>query len=188
MDVPTTSSNNNTTVSDLELCGKYSDVYISGDLENDFIDGRSLEKIAQFGGGKAFLDADPSKLEQAFKEAAPARYSWYTYKCKLKSTELRERFATTIRLVRFGVGEVTLKWYPSPWIDGPTPIESETTTANGDAGLWSRPRSIRHATGLAVLLFGGLLCLTFLGPALFNASCCDASVPKNLLVWPAFGS
>jgi hypothetical protein len=167
-----------TTVDPLDLCGSQGEERISTGgrgiaLERDYIDGGSLRLIAHFGGGKSFVDPNPAKLKEAFLSAAPPRYRWYTYKYRMKSTELRSPFVTEIVMNRFAAASSKVKWYPSSWIDGPssTPVYEEKKGANGVTWTptgWSRPSSVRHASGLLLLLLWILMTLSFLGPALFN--------------------
>ena len=158
----------------MDLCGSYADAFISGGLEKDFIDGGSLELIAQFGGGRAFIDPDPTKLETAFLNTAPPRYRWYTYRYKFAQTPYRSPLVTQISLNKYANASAKIKWFPSPWIDGPpgSPMDALVDDGQGGQtraeGQWTRPASIRQATGLFLLLLGFLMILTFLGPALFN--------------------
>ena len=91
-----------TNVSEFALCGEDNDEFISNNLEKVVIDAGSLQRIAFMGGGKAFVHPDPRKLKEAFKQTAPPRYRWYTYRYKLHSTKMREPFETTIQMERFG--------------------------------------------------------------------------------------
>ncbi|MCB9792177.1 MAG: VWA domain-containing protein [Alphaproteobacteria bacterium] len=155
-------SSKSTNVTPRQLCGKKLENWrIDGDLETRGIDNASLEWIAAYGGGFAYVRRSSEGLGEAFKAAAAERYRWFELRYALDPFYLRRSFKSTIRLTTFARAEGSIVLHPSAWFDAPTP--------RVDADGWSEPVPFRSSLGLLMPLLGGLVTLSFVGAAGFNA-------------------
>ncbi len=149
-----------TEVSAGELCGRFAERRIDGDLERDAIDNASLIWIAAQGGGSAYVRQDSKGLGKAFQDAAAVRYDWFEVRYQLDVAYLRRSFETRLRLKDFSQAESAVTLYPSAWLDGP-PGELD------EAG-WAQPVPFRSTAGLVMPLLGFFVTMAFLGAALYN--------------------
>ncbi|MED5371444.1 MAG: vWA domain-containing protein [Myxococcota bacterium] len=155
-----------TKVSASDLCGRYADRRIDGQLERDGIDRVSLEWVARHGGGFAYVSRGSKGLGRAFQDAAATRYRWFEVRYQVDPAYLRRRFDTKIRLTAFAQGESEVTLEPSAWLDPPT---GELSRRSDLAG-WVEPVPYRSSAGVVMTVLGLLVSATFLGAALFNIS------------------
>lgn len=149
-------------VSERDLCGKYSDYLINGQLETVGIDNPSLKWIAARGGGQSFVKNNAAGLAEVFQEAASKRYEWYEVRYRVDPFYHRQAFETRIQLTSYANAVVTQQVFPGAWLDGPTPKRAE-------GSVWSEPQGMRATFGLVMPIFGGLMLIAFFGPAGYNA-------------------
>lgn len=143
-----------------ELCGRFVDQRIDGDLERRGIDNASLEWIARAGDGQAFVKQGRDGLGDAFRSSAARRYSWFETRYRLDPFYLRRSFTTRLRLRSYYTAEAAVKLHPSAWLDAPPGQVVE--------GGWTAPQSYRHTMVVVAPAVGLLIALGYLGAALFN--------------------
>jgi hypothetical protein len=156
--MPTTRSPD---LSGRDLCGRYVSRRIDGDLENDGIDNVSLEWIASFGGGSAYVRQGKKKLGEAFEAAAAKRYEWFEVRYRVQPAHLRRSFESTIELVSFATGAASVTIHPSAWLDAPPGV----IASDG----WSRPASYRRTLSAVLPMMGLVVAMMYLGAAGFNS-------------------
>ncbi|MBN2798493.1 MAG: VWA domain-containing protein [Deltaproteobacteria bacterium] len=144
-----------------ELCGPHGDRRINNDLENYGIDNVSLTWLAEEGGGSSFVKSRPKGLAEVFQAAAAERYRWYTARYRLDGFYHRQSYFVRISLLAYAVASSTVDIHPSGWLDAPS--------GEVAADQWTRPGSMGRALAFLMPLLGGLLLLSYLGPAVFNA-------------------
>lgn len=149
-----------TEITGQDLCGRYGDRKIDGDLENFAIDAASLIWIARHGGGSAYTRQDSRGLGEAFRKAAAVRYDWFEVRYQLDVAYLRRSFETKIRLKDFSQAESGVTIHPSAWLDPPP--------GDLDADGWAQPVPYRRTAALVMPAIGFLVSLSFLGAALYN--------------------
>lgn len=150
-----------TEVSAQELCGRFANVRIDGNLENQGIDNVSLEWIAAYGGGNAYVRQGQRQLGAAFESAAAKRYTWFEARYRVHPSFLRRRFVSAIELVSFATGRAEVTIHPSAWLDAPP-------GALADDG-WTRPATFRSSLGVVLPVLGMVITLMYLGAASFNS-------------------
>ncbi|MCP4807567.1 MAG: VWA domain-containing protein [Proteobacteria bacterium] len=149
-----------TEITGSDICGKYTQRKIDGDLENFAIDAASLIWIARHGGGSAYTRQDSNGLAEAFRKAAAIRYDWFEVRYQLDVAYLRRSFETKIRLKDFSQAESAVTLHPSAWLDPPPGVLDEDG--------WAQPVAFRHTAALVMPIIGFLISLSFLGAALYN--------------------
>jgi len=143
-----------------DLCGRFADQRIDGDLERRGIDNASLEWIAQAGDGQSFVKQGRDGLGDAFRSSAARRFSWFEARYRIDPFYLRRSFTTRLRLRSYYTGEASLKLHPSAWLDAPPGVAGE--------GGWTEPQTYRHTLVVLAPVIGLLIALGYLGAALFN--------------------
>jgi hypothetical protein len=143
------------------LCGPFAGRRIDSDLETQGIDNPSLEWIAEYGKGTSYVESTDAGLAQVFLDAAAVRHKWYEVRYSVDPFHFRRSFTSGIRLRAFARAGADVRFYPSGWIDGPTPRLRAGSP-------WSEPRSPWVSVGLVLPIVAGLVLLHFLGPATFN--------------------
>ena len=152
-----------TEVSGMELCGSsYLSSQIDGGLERGGIDNVSLEWIAAYGGGAAYVSSNSKGLGDAFRAAAAKRYQWFEVRYRVEPGNLRRSFRTTLGLNMLETIRSSVVFYPSAWLDAPPGVVLEDG--------WTRPASYRATLALILPVLGALLVLSYLGAAWFNVS------------------
>lgn len=150
-----------TEVSGQELCGRFAAYPIDGQLENIGIDNASLEWIAAYGGGSAYVRQGSRKLGEAFAAAAAKRYLWFEARYRVHPVHLRRQFVAAIELLSFATARAEVTIHPSAWLDAPPGV----TMADG----WTRPASYRSTLTVVFPLMGGILVMMYFGAASFNS-------------------
>ena len=150
-----------TRVSERDLCGRYANTRIDGDLELRGIDNASLEWIARAGGGQAFVRQGKEGLGEAFRSSAARRYEWFEVRYRLDPFFLRRAFTTRLRLNSFYTAEAYVKVHPSAWLDAPP--------GKVDADGWTITETYWHTMVVLTPAVGLLMVLSYLGAAVFNA-------------------
>lgn len=146
------------------LCGKFGDARIDGLLEKQGIDHVSLEWLAKAGGGGSYVRRKAKDLAAAFAEAAAKRYAWFEIRYRvLDPLWHRQSFETRVQLRQGGRAGSAVTFLPNPWLDAPT--------ARVEPGeRWMTQTPLRHAFSILMPILGGLVFLSFLGAAFFNAT------------------
>jgi hypothetical protein len=150
-----------TDISVQELCARFANVQIDRNLENRGIDNVSLEWIAAYGGGNAYVRQGRQKLGEAFRAAAAKRYMWFEARYRVHPSFLRRRFVTAIELVSFATAQAEVTIHPSAWLDAPP----GALAADG----WTRPASFRGSLGIVLPTLGLVVMLMYFGAASFNS-------------------
>lgn len=143
-----------------QLCGKFVNRQIDGDLERYGIDNASMAWIADVGGGFTFVKNSRDGLGEAFRAAAAKRYTWFEVRYRVDPFYLRRAFRARLRLLTFASAESSVMVYPSAWLDAPPGIEGEDG--------WHRPQTYLHTATVAIPALAIGLLLTYLSPAVFN--------------------
>ncbi len=147
-------------VTPAQLCGKFVNRQIDGDLERYGIDNASMAWIADVGGGFDFVKNSKEGLGEAFRAAAAKRYTWFEVRYRVDPFYLRRAFRARMRLLTFASAESSVMVYPSAWLDAPPGVEAEDG--------WHRPRTYLHTATVAIPALGLVLAMTYLSAALFN--------------------
>lgn len=143
------------------LCGPYVDRRIDRDLELAGIDHVSLEWIAQAGGGRSYVKSDSKGLAEVFKEAAAARYRWYTIHYRVPDPFYhRQSFETRVTYAE--KASTTVQLHPSAWMDAPS-------GTRGVDDRWTSPQPLRRGLAALLMVVSALVLFAFVGPATFNA-------------------
>lgn len=143
-----------------QLCGKFVNRVIDGDLERYGIDNPSLSWIADAGGGFSFVKSSREGLGEAFQAAAAKRYTWFEVRYRVDPFYLRRSFSTRMRLLNYATAESSVKIYPSAWLDAPPGVLAEDG--------WHVPQTYLHTATVAVPALGVVVVLTYLSAAIFN--------------------
>ena len=172
--LPTTPIDIATRVTASSLCGDAKNSLIDAPrgktgLEDVGIDHRSLEWLANEGGGRMIVKRKADGLAQAFRDAAAVRYRWYQLRFKTgQSLHHRQRVNLELRLANaqhLTRSSTKVSLLPSAWLDGPP---GDVPGGLSEAESWSTPAPSRRIAALylmlGTLLIGGLN----LGPAWFN--------------------
>jgi len=149
-----------TEISGEELCDSEVNTRIDGVLEEKGIDNVSLEWIAAFGGGNAYVSQSTAGLGRAFEQAAAKRYMWFEARYRVSPAYLRRQFTSTIELTALATGEASVEIHPSAWLDAPPGV----VAPDG----WTRPASYRRSLSVVLPLLGVVVTGMFLGAAGFN--------------------
>ncbi len=148
-------------VSPAQLCGKFINRPIDGDLERYGIDNASMAWIADVGGGFDFVKNTKEGLGEAFQAAAAKRYTWFEVRYRVDPFYLRRAFRSRMRLLTFASAESSVMVYPSAWLDAPPGVEGEDG--------WHEPRTYLHTATVAIPALGAVLAVTYLTAAWFNS-------------------
>jgi len=143
-----------------QLCGKFVNRQIDGDLERYGIDNPSLSWIADAGGGFTFVKNSRDGLGEAFQAAAAKRYTWFEVRYRVDPFYLRRSFRTRMRLLNYATAESSVMVYPSAWLDAPPGVLAEDG--------WHVPQTYLHTATVAVPALGVVVVLTYLSAAIFN--------------------
>lgn len=143
-----------------QLCGKYAQQRIDGDLERYGIDNASMSWIADVGGGFAYVRRSKDGLGEAFMAAAARRFRWFEVRYRVDPFYLRRSFRTGLRLLSFAKAEANVKIYPSAWLDAPPGVLAEDT--------WHTQQTFRHTATIAVPALGLGVTLIYVSAAFFN--------------------
>ena len=172
--LPSTPIDIATRVTESSLCGDYKNALIDAPrgqkgLEDVGIDHRSLEWLANEGGGRMIVKRKADGLAQAFRDAAAVRYRWYQIRFKTgqslhhrQTVNLELRLGNAQHLTR---SSTAVSLYPSAWLDGPPGDVPEGLAASE---TWARPAPTRRVAALYLLLGTLLLISLSAGPAWFN--------------------
>jgi len=142
------------------LCERWAEQVINGNVENMGVDNAALEWMAKVGGGKSYVKRDADGLAEAFIAAAQKRYAWYELRYRVDPFHLRRSFTVTVRINAPYQVESTVTVYPSAWLDGPPGTE-------GDDG-WVLPGPFRATIAAVMPIFAALIVAAYLPAALFN--------------------
>lgn len=151
-----------TTITEVELCGRYADEKIDGHLEEVGIDNPSLAWLADVGGGESFIRNNHRGLSDVFLAAAAQRYQWYELRYQVDSFYHRRSFDTRLRLKSYAQAETKVWFHPSAWMDAPSGTVAENER-------WFTATPFRRSLFPVMTILGGLVLVSFVGPATFNA-------------------
>jgi hypothetical protein len=147
-------------VSPGQICKRWAEERIDGNVENLGVDNAALDWIAQVGGGDSFVKSTPEGLAEAFLAAARKRHMWFQVRYKVDPFYLRRGFNTTIRLSSPYQVETTVPVYPNAWIDGPPGVAGEDG--------WPRAAPFRASLVVVMSILSLLVAWNYLPAAVFN--------------------